>query len=74
MNKNYDEEAKKFIKKIMLEKNLNNPKLAKLLNDNGGDFTATSVQQKIHRGRFDFAFLLQVCDVLKIQLDIKFSE
>ena len=74
MKKDYDYEATKFIKRIMLEKNLNNPKLAKILNEFGGEYTGTSVQQKIKRGRFDFAFLLLVCDALDIELDIKFDK
>jgi len=65
--KDYNKEAKIFVKKILIENDITNVKLTKLLNKAGFNYTEASVTQKINRGRFDFAFLLQIADVLNIK-------
>lgn len=64
----YNNEAKLFIKRLMLEQNLSFVDLTKLLNDAGFEYTENSVRQKISRGRFDFAFGLQVMEVLNLKI------
>jgi hypothetical protein len=71
MEKDYDKEAKLFVKKIMLENELNFIELTKKLNDAGFMYSEASVRQKISRGRFDFAFLLQVADVLGYKVEME---
>lgn len=63
-NKDYDKEAKLFIKKLLLEKDITIVDLTKKLNAAGFEYSEASVRQKIGRGRFDFAFALQIVDVL----------
>jgi len=64
----YNNEAKLFIKRLMLEKDLSFVDLTKLLNDSGFKYTENSVRQKISRGRFDFAFALQIIKVLNLKI------
>ncbi len=64
MEKDFDKEAKIFVKKIMVENELSFIELTKKLNDAGFTYSEAGVRQKISRGRFDFAFLLQVAEVL----------
>lgn len=71
MEKDFDKEAKLFVKKIMLENELNFIELTKRLNDAGFMYSEASVRQKISRGRFDFAFLLQVADVLGYKVEME---
>jgi hypothetical protein len=71
MEKDFDKEAKLFVKKIMLENELNFIELTKKLNDAGFMYSEASVRQKISRGRFDFAFLLQVADVLGYKVEME---
>lgn len=70
-NKDYNKEAKIFIKKLMLEKDLTFVELTKILNDAGFEYTEPSVRQKISRGRFDFAFALQIFEVLGYKLNLE---
>ena len=71
MEKDFDKEAKLFVRKIMLENELNFIELTERLNDAGFIYTEASVRQKINRGRFDFAFLLQVADVLGYKVEME---
>jgi len=57
----------------MLEEGINFVDLVKLLNEQGYDYTETGVRQKISRGRFDFAFGLQVIEVLGYKLNLQKS-
>ena len=70
MEKDFDKESKIFIKKIMAQKDISFVELAKKLNDAGFIYSEAAVRQKITRGRFDFAFALQICDVLDCKLDV----
>lgn len=71
MEKDFDKEAKLFIKRIMLEKDITFVELTKKLNDMGFEYSDAAVRQKISRGRFDFSFVLQICDVLDIKLGVE---
>ncbi len=68
--KDYNKEAKIFLKKLLLENDLSYVELTKLLNNAGFDYTSASVTQKVNRGRYDFAFLLQISDVLNLKLKV----
>lgn len=65
------QEARQFIKSEMAKRDLNYVKLAKLMN-NKGYITETpdTLRTKIHRGSFSFAFLLEVCDSLNLDLNV----
>jgi uncharacterized protein YqiB (DUF1249 family) len=69
--RDYTKEAKLFIKKLMLQEDMNFIELTQLLNDKGFDYTEASVRQKISRGRFDFAFCLQVLECLGYSLNLE---
>ncbi|WP_375723552.1 DUF6471 domain-containing protein [Arcobacter sp. KX21116] len=69
--KDYTKEAKLLIKKLMLQEDINFIELTKILNEKGFDYTEASVRQKISRGRFDFAFGLQIIEVLGYKLNLE---
>lgn len=73
MEKNFNKESKKFIKQIMIEKDISFVDLTKLLNEKGFEYSEAAVRQKVTRGRFDFAFALQICEVLECSLEVKYS-
>lgn len=66
----FNHESKLFIKRLMLEDDLSFVNLTKKLNDAGFKYTEASVRQKISRGRFDFAFALQILEVLDLEISI----
>ena len=74
MEKNFNKESKKFIKQIMIEKDISFVDLTKLLNEKGFEYSEAAVRQKVTRGRFDFAFALQICEVLDCKLEVVFKE
>lgn len=74
MEKDFDKESKIFIKKIMAQKDISFIELTKELNDAGFVYSEAAVRQKISRGRFDFAFALQICEVLDCKLDVIYQD
>lgn len=66
-DKDYNKEAKIFVKKLLLEEDITYKDLSLKLNNKGFQYTEASINQKINRGRFDFAFVLQVLDVLNLE-------
>lgn len=68
MEKDFDKESKLFIKRILLQKDISFVELNKKLKENGFEYSDAAVRQKISRGRFDFAFALQICEVLDYEL------
>lgn len=70
MEKDYDKESKIFVKKIMAQKDISYVELTKKLNEAGFNYSEAAIRQKILRGRFDFAFALQICDVLECKLEV----
>ena len=73
MERDFDKESKIFIKRIMVEKDISFVDLTKKLNDNGFEYSEAAVRQKISRGRFDFAFALQICEVLNCKLEVEYK-
>lgn len=66
----FNHESKLFIKRLMLESDLTFVDLTRILNDAGFKYTEASVRQKVSRGRYDFAFALQILEVLDLELSI----
>ena len=70
----YLKQAKVIIKTEMAKADVDYPKLVELLKDMGIDETRENLANKINRGKFSFAFALQVFNALgskKIDLQIK---
>ena len=70
MEKDYNKEAKLYIKRVLLEEDITYGNLAIKLQEAGFDYSMDSIRTKVNRGRFDFAFVLQICDVLGYKVDI----
>lgn len=60
--------AKKFIKSLLLDKELTYVQLSKLMKDKGYNETPDTIRTKVNRGTFSFVFLLEICDTLDIDL------
>ncbi len=63
--------AKLFIKSVLLNKDINYVELSEMMNKKGYKETPDTIRTKVHRGSFSFAFLLEVCDTLNIDLSVK---
>ena len=63
--------ARVFIKSLLLNENINYVQLSEKMNNKGYKETPDTIRTKVHRGSFSFSFLLEVCDTLNIELDIK---
>lgn len=63
-------EAKFFIKSLLLKKDINYVKLSEMMNSKGYKETPDTIRTKVHRGSFTFAFLLEVCDALNINISV----
>ena len=57
-----------------LVEHLDEYEATKKLNEAGFNYSEAAVRQKISRGRFDFAFALQICEVLDCKLEVVFKE
>lgn len=66
MTNNWNDEARNVLKSILKRKNIGYDELAKLLDKIGVKETPGSVNSKINRGAFSFAFFMQCMKVLKI--------
>lgn len=64
-------EARLFIKSLLLNKDINYVKLSEMMNEKGYKETPDTIRTKVHRGSFSFAFLLEVCDALDIDISVK---
>lgn len=64
--------AKKMIKQLLLDQDLNYVQLSNKMNQNGYKETPDTIRSKVNRGTFSYVFLLEVCDTLNI--DIHFSD
>ena len=62
------EKAKELINSELKKRNINYPKLSTLMEAKGYTYSANTIRTKIHRGSFAFAFLLEVCDSLNIDI------
>jgi hypothetical protein len=63
-------EAKLFIKSLLLNRDINYVKLSEMMNKKGYKETPDTIRTKVHRGSFSFAFLLEVCDTLNINISV----
>lgn len=63
-------EAKLFIKSLLLNKDINYVKLSEMMNAKGYKETPDTIRTKVHRGSFSFAFLLEVCDTLDMDISV----
>lgn len=67
----YEKRAKVYLKIQIAKADMDYPKLAELLKEKGINETRENLANKINRGKFSFAFALQVFEVLgckKIEL------
>lgn len=64
--------ARQFIKSELAKRDINYVKLAKLMNEKGYTENPDTIRTKVHRGTFSFAFILEICDSLDI--DIIFND
>ena len=64
-------EARWFVKSLLLNKDINYVKLSEMMNKKGYQETPDTIRTKVHRGSFSFAFLLEVCDTLDMDLLLK---
>jgi len=62
------EEAKKIIKKLLIDQNVNYVQLANLMQEKGYKETPDTIRSKIHRGSFSFSFVLEICNALNLTL------
>ncbi len=60
--------AREFIKKELKKRKISYVKLSKIMEEKGYIYSSNTIRTKIHRGSFSFAFLLEVCDSLDINL------
>jgi hypothetical protein len=63
--------ARQFIKSELAKRDINYVQLSKMMKSKGYNENSDTIRTKIHRGSFSFAFLLEVCDSLDIELTIK---
>jgi len=61
-------EASKFLKNELKKRKITYTKLSSLMEKRGYIYSANTIRSKINRGSFSFAFLLEVCDSLDIDL------
>ena len=66
--------AKLFVKKLLLEKNINYVELATKMIAKGYKETPDTIRTKINRGSYSFAFLLEICDTLNLEIRIEDKE
>ncbi len=62
------EKAKEIINRELKKRNINYPKLSTLMAEKGYEYSANTIRTKIHRGSFSFAFMLEVCESLEIEI------
>jgi hypothetical protein len=62
------DKARQFIKSELAKRDVNYVKLSELMNKKGYDENPDTIRTKVHRGSFSFAFLLEVCDSLGIDV------
>jgi len=65
--KDWNKEAKRILKAQLARRDITYDELSAKLKANGIDISAKNLATKINRGRFSFAFALQVMDALSIR-------
>lgn len=64
--KNYEKQAKLILKTEMAKRDIDYPMLSNLLKKIGVNETRENLANKINRGKFSFAFALQILEVLQL--------
>ncbi len=67
---NMKNEARQFIKSELAKRDINYVQLSDLMNKKGYTENPDTIRTKIHRGSFSFAFILEVCDSLNLDLSL----
>ena len=60
--------AKEFIKNELNKRKISYVKLSSMMEERGYNYSSNTIRTKIHRGSFSFAFFLEVCKSLDIEL------
>jgi len=60
--------AKEFIKQELNKRKISYVKLSKIMEEKGYSYSSNTIRTKIHRGSFSFAFFLEVCESLDMEL------
>ena len=60
--------AKEFIKQELNTRKISYVKLSKIMEERGYNYSSNTIRTKIHRGSFSFAFFLEVCESLDMEL------
>lgn len=68
INAEYEEKAKALLRYAMAQKGMSIEELARRLNDMGVEISAGGLANKISRGGFGSAFLLQCMEALEVNL------
>jgi len=62
------DKARQFIKSELAKRDINYVQLSELMKKKGYDENPDTIRTKVHRGSFSFAFLLEVCDSLGVDI------
>ena len=62
--------AKEFIKAELKKREITYSKLSFMMNEKGYIYSENTIRSKINRGSFSFAFLLEICDSLGINITV----
>jgi transposase-like protein len=60
--------AKKFIKDELKKRELTYMMLSNMMKKKGYNYSDNTIRTKVNRGSYSFAFLLEVCDSLDIDI------
>lgn len=63
-------QAKKLIKKLMIEEDISYVELQKKLEEKGYIYSVEALRSKVSRGRYDIRFLLEIAEALKKKVEI----
>ena len=63
--------AKEFIKDILKKRNLTYNMLSQKMKEKGYIYSDNTIRTKVNRGSYSFVFLLEVCDSLDVEIEIK---
>lgn len=61
-------EAKEFIKIELKKQKITYSKLSEMMESKGYIYSENTIRSKINRGSFSFAFLLEVCESIEIEI------
>jgi len=63
-----EDKAKEIIKSQLKQREMSYIKLSQKMSEKGYNYNENSLRSKINRGSFSFAFFLEVCESLDIDL------